>query len=135
MTKQLTIESVKSDIESLNGKIERLTAQLEKAKSQRDALETVIELYVEAPKRRSKFTRDLDIDPVDLRGFEPERALIHIAERNEGELSSTGARELLERAGVLSGPKTKNDLWNILQSSESFEKVGRGRYRLVDGIH
>ena len=74
----------------------------------------------------------LDISPDELRGKPLEDALIFIAERNDGILPSTAARELLVEAGALRGNQTGNALWLALDRSERFARESKGRYRLVD---
>ena len=74
----------------------------------------------------------LDILPDELRGSPLEDALIFIAERNDGILPSTPARELLVEAGVLRGNQTGNALWLALDRSDRFTRESKGRYRLVD---
>ena len=132
MAKQLTVESIKSDIETLDRKIERMNQQLDKATQERDALETVLKLYSASPRRQARRHRSLNIDPEEIRGLSTEEALVRIAESGEGELNSTIARRILEDVGILSGENTQNDLWTILKSSKRFKKLeGRGRYRLI----
>ena len=132
----LSIDSLTSDIEALDKKIERLRISLKVAERERDAMALVVARYSEKPKKRSSRKKDLGIEPDEIRGMNLEAALIHIAEHNDGELPSTAARELLERAEILTGEKasTSKMLWHYLQSSDQFEKNGRrGIYRLSSG--
>ena len=128
----LSMESIKSDLQALEKKIERLDASLQNAKRDRDAMLLVVNRYSEKPKRRSSRKNDLGVDPDEIRGMSLESALIHIAEQNDGELVSTNARELLEKAEILSGEKTARILWLYLKSSGQFKKNGgRGIYKLI----
>ena len=125
--KTLTMESIKFDVESLDKKIERLKTSLAAATSQRAALMLVIDRYTEKTNKPVMRNENPGIDPDELRGMKMEEALIRIAENNGGHLNSTTARALLQEAGVLTGSQCGHTLWNALQSSEHFEKVGRGK--------
>ena len=130
--KILNMESLKSDIDSLNKKIQRLESSLTVAKLHRDALVLVVDRFTEKPKRPVRRSENLSIAPEKLKGMKLEGALVCIAENNGGIVNSTASRELLEEAGVLTGSQRGHTLWNALQSSDQFEKVGRGKYRLID---
>ena len=130
--KPLSMDSVKADAESLDKKIERLKTLLEEAEQQRAALMLVIDRYTEKPKKRIRRNENLGILPEQLRGMKLEAALVFIAQKHGGDLNSSASRELLIEAGVLTGKQTGNTLWNTLQLSENFEKVSRGKYRLID---
>ena len=135
--KPLNMESIKLDIDSLNKKIERLESSLKVAKLHRDALVLVVDRFTEMPKRPVRRNENLSIAPEKLKGMKLEEALVYIAENaenNGGILNSTASRELLEEAGVLTGSQRGHTLWNALQSSDRFEKVGRGKYKLIDNI-
>ena len=132
MARPLTVESIKTDLETLNRKIERLTEQLSKAQHLRDALETVLRVYSDQPKRSSSAQKFLAEHVDALKGMTAEQALVQIAKKNDGELNSTISRKVLEAAGILTGENTENDLWTILKASKHFKKLeGRGRYCLV----
>lgn len=130
--KQLTLESLKSDIDALNKNIDRLKTSLQEAEREREALQLVIRRYSETPKKRRRTSIVLRIDPSELTGMPLETALIHIAKNNSGQIQSTPVRNLLVEAEVLTGSQPGSALWHELDSSDRFERVSRGVYRLTD---
>lgn len=139
--RELTLESLESDIERLTQRIESLTSQrtridrkLQEKKRQRDAALTVLDMYSQKVKKESKHIRKLKISPDELRGLGLEEAVHRIAVRNNGYLTSTAVRSILEEAGVLVGTKlqTSKEVYNFLSSSEKYEKLARGKYTLID---
>ena len=132
MPEPLTIESLQAKIAALKTKVDRLNTQAAEAKHRQKALETVLAMYTEKPKRRTAQTEKIHIQPDELRGMDIESALIYIANHNANELASTLARELLVQAEILSEDRRgRNDLWNALKASKRFQNVSRGRYVLV----
>ncbi len=127
----ITKVSIQSEIKSLNRKADRLRLSLSDTERRRDALVLTLEHFEpELAKSRRQMSVDIDID--ELRGMRIEDAVVRIAERNNGALISTYAREALVEAGVLTGSQTSNALWTILDRSERFVREAKGRYRLVD---
>ena len=128
----ITEKLIREKMESLTRKIERLQIALEAATRERDALATTLDVFQSTQPKRTHRSMALDISPEELRGKPLEDALIFIAERNDGIVPSTPARELLVEAGVLRGNQTGNALWLPLDRSERFARKSKGRYRLVD---
>ena len=81
--------------------------------------------------RNGRRTTTLNVSTDELRDKSLDEALVYIAERNEGVVPSTAAREVLIAAGVLKGSQVGNRLWAALDRSERFEREAKGRYRLV----
>ncbi|MDE0103370.1 MAG: hypothetical protein OXN89_13415 [Bryobacterales bacterium] len=129
---QLPLEALVAESDSLGRKIERLRKALTEAEHTHDAMQVVIKHFSDQSQNVVQPNLDSGIDPEHLRGMDLGSALIHIAEHNNGQLRSTTARKLLEASEILTGPHSANAIWTFLQSSERFEKVARGRYRLVD---
>ena len=130
----ITEKSIREKMESLSRKIERFQNALNAAVRERDALATTLEVFQPAKPKRTSRRMVLDIAHDELHGRTLEEALIFIAERNDGILPSTQARELLMAAGVLRGNQTGNALWLALDRSERFTRESKGRYRLVDEL-
>ena len=128
----ITEKSIREKMESLAKKIERLQALLEAATRERDALSMTLAIFQPPPPKSVQRKMSLDVSPDELRGKALNDALIIIAERNDGVLPSTPAREMLVEAGVLRGSQTGNALWLALDRSKRFTRESKGRYRLVD---
>ena len=125
---------IREKMESLSRTIERLQKTVDDAQRKRDALALTLQVFQPAPPKRTSRTAALDISADELRGRPLEEALIFIAERNDGVLPSTPAREVLIEAGVLRGLQTGNALWLALDRSERFTRESKGRYRLLDEV-
>ena len=80
--------------------------------------------------KKTRASELLNVTTDELRGMGIEEALVLIARKNTGLVSSGPARKLLEDAGVLKGSQTSNRLWQVFQESERFEQVRRGQYKL-----
>ena len=130
--KKLTIESLKSDIEEAATKVDRLEKMLQDARFDLDSLRHVYQRYSEPTKKLNRVRLNLGIDPQELEGLSLEDALLRIARVNKGILISTPTRKLLEESGHLHGDQTGKDLWSTLKSSDQFEQISRGRYRLIE---
>ena len=128
----ISADKIRAKIDSLALKIERCRDALVTAEREHAALVLTLELFEPPAPKRSRRPVALDISPDDLRGKPLHDALIDIARRNGGVLPSTAARELLVAAGVLTGSKAGNTLWNALDQSDRFAREAKGRYRLVD---
>ena len=129
---EMTMETARSKLESLNKKVDRAQTNLQDLIKKRDSLKVTIELFTGTPVRRSRNSKtvDLGVEPEELRDMHIREAVVYIAEQNEGILLSTPARKLLEDAGILNGRQNGHALWNAIQESERFDKVGRGKYQL-----
>ena len=132
--KQLTLESLKSDIEETEKKVGRLEKTLQDARFELESLRHVYQRYSEPTKKPTRVRRNLGIDPQELDGLSLEDALLRIAGVNNGILVSTPTRKLLEESGHLQGSQAGKDLWQFLQSSDRFDKISRGRYQLKDEL-
>ena len=84
--------------------------------------------------KRARASEFLSVTEDELRSMGVEEALVLIAKRNAGLVSSGPARKLLEDAGVLKGSQTSNRLWQVFQDSERFEQVRRGQYKLKSHV-
>lgn len=124
--------SIKVDIAWIEAKREELRAVLDGAQADLDALDRIEAMLLkESPSLAA--SEVLGVQPDEIRGLSVLDAAILIAERNDGVLQSTPARELMEIAEVID-PKRKAKsgiLYNQLSNSERFESIGRGEYRLV----
>ena len=130
--KQLTLESLKSDIEEADKKVNRLAKLLQDARFDLDSLRHVYQRYSEPTKELKRVRLNLGIDPQELGALSLEDALLRIARVNGGILISTPTRKLLEETGHLHGSQTEKSLWTVLKSLEIFTRISRGRYRLIE---
>ena len=127
----ITMKAIQKEIDALARRIDRLRATLENDERHRDALQLTLEHFQPAQKQKRRRATTLIVSPDELRDKSLDEALVYIAERNEGVVPSTAAREVLIAAGVLTGSQLGNRLWAALDRSERFEREAKGRYRLV----
>lgn len=131
--KELTLETIESDIKEAVKKVSRLEKSLQTARFELDALQHVYQRYSEPPaKRKPLVPGNLGIDPEVLVGVTLEDALVKIAGVNNGVLVSTPTRKLLEESGHLSESQSGKELYLFLKSSNRFEQISRGRYQLLE---
>ena len=97
----ISADTIRAKADSLALKIKRLRDTLATTEREHAALLMTLSLFEPPAPKRSRRPAALDISPDELRGKSLDDALFLIAERNDGVLLSTAARELLVAAGVL----------------------------------
>ena len=74
-----------------------------------------------------------DITSDEMAGRSIKECLHFMAGRNGGEITSEEARKKLVSVGILEDDRTSNSrVWEAFNRSPLFEKIERGRYRLLD---
>lgn len=130
----LTMQTAQERIDHLTKKADRLRVELESVERDIGAVKRTIEIFSPPPPPKRVRTQEyLNVNADELRGKRLEEALIYIAERNNGVINSRAARYLLIDAGVLRGQPatTSHALSTELRESERFERITRGKYKLV----
>ncbi|MCY4602290.1 MAG: hypothetical protein OXF27_20495 [Acidobacteria bacterium] len=123
-----------AELENLERKRERLAASLHEVTCVIEVLKKTIEHFDPTSKRRVVRQEVLNVDADELRGKSLEDALIYVAKRNDGIVRSSSVRPLLVESGVLRVKQTSHALSVALRTSEYFESVTRGKYRLRDHV-
>ena len=132
MGKEITRESIEDALDELARKIAKQMERVQEWQADREAMRRTLKYFDGVSQLPPKPEEELGVTAEQIRGLEPEKAAIVIAEANDGELKSTPARCLMVEAGVI--PDTRNAshrLWEVLDGSERFENVKRGVYRLM----
>ena len=131
----ITRESIQCEIESLQKKASRLRSQLEEVEQATSALEMTLSHFEPKPKKRVVSQEEILVTAEELAGQSLDEALVYIAKRNDGVINSRSVRPLLKDAGLLNGTQISHRLWSKLSDSDSFEQIGRGKYRLIREMH
>ncbi len=114
---------------------EKTVSKYDKAQAAADTLRREVEAYDlliarHTPRKpRKRKPVDLHVTTAEIEGMKLEPALLYIADRNDGLIKSTPARQLLTDAGILNG-RGEQQLYHFLSNSPRFENVHRGLYRV-----
>lgn len=126
-------------------------AQLKRLAAERERAQMRLDSIIERQTAYELVLRDLDmaaanatsprrvvhrprVSADELRSLEREDAAVLIAERSNGVLESTPAREIMVEAGLLpqsSINAASTALYATLSTSDRFESAGRGKWRLI----
>ena len=133
MSDIITMIAIQEEIDKLTRKVDRIRTTLKEVERRRDALAITLQHFLKpSPTTKRRRVTMLEVEPAELQGKTLDEALIYIAEQNGGIVPSTAARHVLTEAGVLTGRQIGNRLWVALDRSDRFERVAKGRYRLLD---
>ncbi|MCY3970635.1 MAG: hypothetical protein OXG74_11930 [Acidobacteria bacterium] len=122
--------ALRQDVEKLDKKIDQLQKRLDRLVANRDAIMATLE-YRRPTRKRARKSVDLHVTAVEIKGMSVEEAAVLIAQRNDGRIKSTPARELMKEAAILPRDgRASTRLYHFLSTSARFESVGRGEYQL-----
>jgi hypothetical protein len=102
---------------------ERLRRLADDTQADLEALERVAVMRKRAPRAAQSASQTLGVSPEEIEGLSVLEAALLIADRNDGVLLSTPARELMVKARVLEDvPAASTALYAVLNDSGHFEK-------------
>ncbi len=116
----------------LEAKVERLSRQYGEAKKQHESVVTALELLAD-PSTKGFRESEIRIEIGEVQGKTLKQALLYVAEKCGGTLKVTPARKFLIDADVVrNGQSGSNRINTALMEMAEFERIRRGKYRLVD---
>ena len=95
-------------------------------------IRAVIKLYAAETEEDVESTPIIPLE--SLRGLTQIKALVQVARASGGRFRIKDARDLLVKAGLINSPKgnAANILFNAINRSEKFRRVGHGEYELIE---
>ena len=125
-------EVIRKELLAIDKRIESYKKTLNTLQDKYDGLAMTLQYFSPKDSPLKKIKRDelLNVKADELTGMAIEEALVFIAEKNNGVVTSSPARKVLVEAKILNGSQTSNRLWQVFQESEKFEQVQRGKYKL-----
>ena len=129
MEESSRLQEIRSRLEA---KVERLSQQYKEAKRKYESVVTALELLADNPSKKPPVS-EIAVENSEVAGKTLKEALLYIAEKCDGVLKVTPVRKFLIEADVVrNGQSGSNRLNATLGEMPEFERVSRGRYRLVD---
>jgi len=133
------LEHLRKVAESLRTKIEETKVSLAEHEEDLRGFMRIIAFYERSLATRGTAQRSMDIGFVkagifgasNLRGMSHRKAVIAIARNNGGIVRAQEAKRLMIQAEVMKDTKNATHMvHNAIITSERFERIGRGEYRL-----
>ena len=116
----------------LEAKVERLSRQYNESKKQYESVVTALELLGVNPSNSLRES-EIRIEISEVSGKTLKQALLYVAEKCGGTLKVTPVRKFLIDADVVrNGQSGSNRINTALMEMAEFERIRRGKYRLVD---
>ena len=127
MVDDSVLATLERDADDLKRQIDHVSSRLQELNEQYHSLRGTIQYYQSQEDGAPSVVKVEEIANLPIR-----EALVLVAKRQGGIVTSAQARRLLVEAGTLKGTQIHSTLWGAFRDSKQFEQVKRGHYKLLD---